>query len=199
VVLALGLALAGCSTGPHNRSVESIHQPVISHNSFALDLYGGPDGLAPGEPQRLAGWFDGMALRYGDKVSVVAPAPSSRAAVAGVAMRYGIELAADLPANAGAGLRGGAVRVVVTRAAAVVPRCPDWSSNGETNFRNANSSNFGCATNGTLAAMVANPDDLLHGNAAPDLKTTTASDKAIDAYRTAKPTGTGGLAKSNGN
>src|SRR3546814_2517410 len=52
------------------------------------------------------------------------------------------------------------LRVVVTRASAFVPGCPDWSTKSSINFNNATSSNYGCATNSNLAAMVADPNDL---------------------------------------
>ena len=55
------------------------------------------------------------------------------------------------------------------------------------------SSNFGCGVNGNLAAMIANPEDLVRGQTTDsDLRTTT-SNRAIQAYREQAPTGAGGL------
>ena len=54
-------------------------------------------------------------------------------------------------------------------------------------------SNFGCGVNSNLAAMVANPEDLVHGRegtASPMPRTGT---KAVNLYRTTPPTGTKGL------
>ena len=57
----------------------------------------------------------------------------------------------------------GNLRVVITRASAYVPGCPDWSSKSSINMKNATSSNYGCALNSNLAAMVADPNDLIKG------------------------------------
>ena len=49
--------LGGCS-GTKNRGLESVHQPVVSRTDYSFDVGTVPNGLAPGEEQRLAG---GMA------------------------------------------------------------------------------------------------------------------------------------------
>ena len=51
--------------------------------------------------------------------------------------------------------------------------------------------------NSILAAMVANPTDLVRGAPGADTLDPALSSKAIDAYRKAAPTGAGGL-KSEG-
>ena len=58
-------------------------------------------------------------------------------------------------------------------------------------------SNFGCAVNGNLAAMVANPEDLVHGREGSAVNDTLTATKAIDAYRKAEPTGNKGLIEIN--
>ena len=58
----------------------------------------------------------------------------------------------------------GPVRVVVSRTRATVPNCPNWSVPSQPNYNNRSMSNFGCAVNSNLAAMVANPEDLVHGD-----------------------------------
>ena len=45
---------------------------------------------------------------------------------------------------------------------AYVPGCPDWST-ASAQAHEGQSSNYGCATMTNLAAMIANPQDLLHG------------------------------------
>ena len=85
----------------------------------------------------------------------------------------------------------GGVRVVVSRVKASVPGCPDWSRNSTFEPDNNTSSNYGCATNSSLAAMIANPEDLVHGQSDTG-HDQTRSAKAIDAFRRAVPSGTGG-------
>ncbi|WP_068090644.1 CpaD family pilus assembly protein [Novosphingobium rosa] len=193
LALTLGaLSLAGCGGTATNRLMVPQHQPVVTHASFSLDLAQGNDGLAPAEKARLSGWFDAMGLRYGDQIAIDDPAanPRTRAAVADLASAKGLMVSTQ-PPLAQAALEPGTLRIVLTRASATVPGCPDWSANSETNTMNALHPNFGCAVNSNLAAMVANPDDLLHG-AHSDSNPVATSNKAIASYRDVKPTGGGG-------
>lgn len=191
-LVAATLALAGCGGVPQNRLMTPQHQPVVTHTNFTLDLASGPDGIPPAEKARLSGWFDAMGLRYGDQIAIDDPLASekTRAAVADLAAAKGL-IVSKQPALAQAGLEPGTVRIALTRASATVPHCPDWSANSETNSLNALHPNFGCAVNSNLAAMVANPDDLLRG-AHSDSNPVATSNKAISTYRDVKPTGGGG-------
>lgn len=75
---------------------------------------------------------------------------------------------------------------VVGANSAYVPGCPDWSTS-LAQAHEGNSSNFGCATMTNLAAMIANPQDLLHGQDASTGSGDVAV-KAIKAWREAAPT-----------
>src|SRR3546814_11094827 len=88
----------------------------------------------------------------------------------------------------------GYLRVVVTRASASVPGCPNWDSKSSLNPVNATSSNYGCATNGNLAAMVADPNDLIKGTRDTGHDPLAAT-RAIQTYRTKPQTGAEGLSK----
>jgi pilus assembly protein CpaD len=180
-----------------NTQLESVHQPVVSRTNYALDVATNPGGLSLPESRRLAGWFEAMDLRYGDRISIDDPLSSgaTRAAVEAVAGRFGLLVSDTAPVTPGA-VNPGTVRVVVTRSSATVPGCPDWSAKSDTNFKNATSSNYGCASNANLAAMVADPEHLLKGANGTGRTVVMSSNKAIDSYREAKPTGEGGL-KSN--
>lgn len=190
--LGAGLALAGCGGIPQNRSMYSEHQPVVETMNYSLDLAAGSGGLAYGEQQRLAGWLEAMKLKYGDKIYVDDPAgnAATRDAVGAVASRQGILISEQAPITEGA-IQPGTVRVVLTRTRASVPSCPNWSSNSDFNPSNGLSSNYGCATNSNIAAMVANPEDLLHGAETTGDTVLMTSTKAIEAYRKATTTGKG--------
>ena len=54
-------------------------------------------------------------------------------------------------------------------------------------------SNFGCGVNTNLAAMVANPEDLVHGREGNGVGDPMTGAKAVDVYRSTPPTGTKGL------
>lgn len=184
--------LGGCGT--LNRGVESIKQPVVTRTDYTFDAQVTRDGLAPGEADRVAGWLGALKLRYGDRIAVDDPNPyggAARTQVAGIVNRYGLFIDDRAPVTAGQ-IAPGTVRVVVSRASASVPGCPDFSRNGNAEFEGSATSNFGCATNANLAAMVANPLDLVRGQEASDTTDVQTVGRAVGAYRRAAPTGAGG-------
>jgi pilus assembly protein CpaD len=194
LALSLGFALAGCGGIATNKSLESIHQPVVERVNYTVDVATGPGGLSYPEQRRLAGWFEAMDLRYGDRVAIDDPLKSeaTRASVEALAARYGLLVSDEAPATQGY-VNAGTARVVVTRAKATVPGCPDWSANNDFNPHNASSSNYGCATNANIAAMVADPEHLLKGAEGRGETVVMSSSKAISAFRDQKPTGSGQL------
>ena len=198
LALAFGLSLPGCAGIATNRSLDSLHQPLVQRTNYTLDLASGPSGLTLAEQRRLAGWFEAMDLRYGDKVSVDDPLLSSatRAAVESVAGRHGLLVGNEVPVTAGV-LPAGTVRVVVSRTTASVPGCPDWSTKSDFNFNNATSAGYGCAVNSNLASMVADPEHLIRGASSTGETVVMSSTKAITSYREAKPTGEGGLKQTS--
>ena len=54
-------------------------------------------------------------------------------------------------------------------------------------------SNYGCGVNSNLAAMIANPQDLVFGREGSGVGDNVTSSRAVDLYRKAVPTGQGGL------
>ena len=195
LTLTLAVGLSGCAT---NRGLESLNQPVVSRANYTLDVasYGG--GLPLPEQRRLAGWFDTLDLRYGDRIAVDDPGASgaTREAVAAIAARYGLLVGEDAPVTTGQ-IAPGTVRIVVTRSSATVPNCPNWSAKSDTNLNNATYSNYGCAVNSNLASMVADPEHLLHGAKGTGETVVMSASKAIDSYRVAPPTGEKGLKQSS--
>ncbi|MXP25726.1 pilus assembly protein CpaD [Altererythrobacter indicus] len=183
--LALGLALAACGTAQENRSLYSVKQPVVQRANYAIDLRRNGNGLPEQEQQRLAGWFAAMELGYGDRISVTDPAGGGRVAsdVAQLAARYGLQLSPPSPADLQP-VEPGLVRVTLARSTASVPGCPDWQESYSTHFGNETANNFGCATNANLAAMVADPEDLVRGASDTGSTQIMTSNKAIEAYRT---------------
>jgi pilus assembly protein CpaD len=198
LALSLGLTLAGCGGIATNASLDSIHQPVVEHVNYTLDVTTGPGGLSYPEQRRLAGWLDTMDLHYGDRISIDDPLASedTRAAVEALAARHGILVSDGAPTTPG-GLSAGTARIIITRAKASVPGCPDWSSHNDFNPNNATSSNFGCAVNSNLAAMVADPEHLIRGATGGSDTTVMSANKAISSYREQKPTGEKGLKETS--
>lgn len=196
--LALSVSLSGCGgmlNGDTNRSLDSVHQPVVSQDHFIMDVATSGGTLPAAEQQRLSDWFRAMSVGYGDRIAIDDPSPyGNRAAyetVAALVARHGMTMADAAPITAGT-VPAGYFRVVITRSQAYVPGCPDWSSKSATDFSSATGSNYGCAVNSSLAAMVADPQDLVKGTDGA-LSDPVSASKAIKAYREAEPTGKRGL------
>lgn len=186
-LLALSTALAACQTTPGgdlaDRGVASVNVPVVTTADYVFDAAAPGGALAPGESDRLDGWFQGLGLGYGDTIYVDgASSPAARAQVARVAGEYGLLVSDGAPVTAGA-VQPGSVRVVVSRRRAEVPGCPNWTRPSEPDFQNRSMSNYGCSYNTNLAAMVANPEDLLHGREGSAAVDAATGAKAIQMYR----------------
>jgi pilus assembly protein CpaD len=192
--IALSLGLTACGDHPDNRSLYSVKQPVVERANYTIDLNSGAGGLPVPEQQRLAEWFEAMDLRFGDRVAIDGTVASDavREDVAALTARHGLLLSEGAPVTDGF-VDPGKVRVVVTRSRAHVPGCPDWSDRFASNTENATSDGYGCAINGNLAAMVADPQHLLHGAEGTGETVVMSSTKAIQTYRAQEPTGKGGL------
>ena len=198
LALSLGLALGACGGMPTNKSLYSVKQPVVERSNYTFDVQSSQSGLSIADQQRLDGWFEAIELGYGDRVSIDDPLASKAVhdAVSELAGRHGVLLSKEAPVTVGSSQPGYA-RVVVTRSTASVPGCPDWSASSDMNYNNATSPNYGCATNSNLAAMVANPEDLIEGQKGTGETVIMSSSKAINAFREQAPTGTQGLASNN--
>jgi pilus assembly protein CpaD len=202
-LLTAGLMLSGCahdllgSDDPaydSNNTVYSENQPVVEYTDFALDLSTNGDSVPGNELARLDGWFAGLQLRYGDTISVADSFHSAgvRADVSRVAADYGILVSDDVPPTAGE-VQPGSARVIVSRATASVPNCPNWRQSKLSGAPISTESNFGCAINSNLAAMIANPNDLVIGREGSGTRDAATASKAIKTYRDSEPSGKGGI------
>ena len=200
-LIAVGLGAGGCALAPNemhagnNPSVYSLHQPVVQRTDFVFDVEASPQGVPTAELARLDGWFSSIDLRYGDRIAIDAPHgydyPAARADVARVAGKYGLLLAETAPVTTGV-VQPGTVRIVASRATASVPGCPLWDDPGVV-ATTATATNYGCALNSNVAAMVANPDDLVLGQGGSVEGSARTASRAIRTYREGQPTGREGL------
>ncbi|HZU45828.1 MAG TPA: CpaD family pilus assembly lipoprotein [Mycobacterium sp.] len=198
LLLIASAALAGCSYHASqgdlaDRGVEPVNVPVVTRADYVFDAAAPGGSLAPAEKARLDAWFHGLDLGYGDSIYVDAPyADAARYEVAQVAGNYGMMVQPGAPVTAGT-VAPGSVRVIVSRTRAEVPGCPNWSVPSQPNFNNRTMSNFGCGVNSNIAAMVANPEDLVHGREGTEVGNNQAATKAIMLYKSTPPTGSKGL------
>jgi pilus assembly protein CpaD len=111
-----------------------------------------------------------------------------------------IAIVALLPlAGCAAGERGlvSPHQPIVSAAGATVPNCPNWSDK-DLPESEGQSSNYGCATALNLAAMIADPNDLIRGRT----DTTTGADpsiatRALKVWRESGQTGRQGVEKTS--
>ena len=194
LLIALGSSLAACNTPDMpEKGLAAVNVPVVTSADYVFDA-AAPDGaLAPGESERLSGWLQGLGLGYGDTIYVDGPgADAARGQVAAIADQYGMTVSPGAPVTAGL-IQPGTVRVVVSRRRAEVPGCPNWSIPSQPNYDNRNMSNYGCGVTSNLAAMVANPEDLVHGRDGSGVGDTRTASKAVILYRSQQPSGAKGL------
>ncbi len=195
IIAAAASTLSACGgTGSTNRSLDSIHQPVVRNSIFTFDVSTLGGELPPSEEARLSGWLDAMGASYGDRIAVEDPSMYGKgqatARIRAMVERRGLLLSDAVPVTAGM-VPSGYLRVTITRATAHVPGCPNWDSKSDTNMRNVTSSNYGCATNSNLAAMIADPNDLIKG--ANDQRTDPSSAaRPVRVFREREPTGKAG-------
>lgn len=188
IAAVFSVTLAGCaanSLGTTNTSMYSVHQPVVERTTYEIDIASNGTSIDAVEQVRLADWFDALQLGYGDRVAIDYgtgySSKSATATVAKIAAERGILLQDVAPVTPGQ-VAPGSLRVVVTQSKASVPSCPDWSTDHDRNYNASNHSNFGCATNSNLAAMVADPEDLVGGRKNQKLDSNSGK-KAVDTYR----------------
>jgi pilus assembly protein CpaD len=200
-VATLAAAVSGCASiggVGDNATIYSANQPVVKRSNYAIDVnVDNYQGLAPAETQRVSEWFDALKLGFGDKIAAdygdAGKNFAVQKALVDLAAQHGMQVVETAPVTAG-NIPYGTARIVVTRSEASVPNCPNWTKSTESNYNSSNHPNYGCATNSNLAAMVADPEDLVRGR-----ESTIRNDNGAGRYlgraqgtasEAASPTGT---------
>ena len=176
--------------GPE-RGLDSINQPVVERRDFALELDSSGGRLNALERGRLRDWFKTIDLNYGDRIFVEDGSGETATGqdVARVAAEFGMLVNEGAPVTAGR-VGPGTARVIVSRSIASVPGCPVPEGGTSASLT---SPNYGCAVNSNFAAMVADPQDLVLGQAGSMTGDNTTATKAIRVYRETAPSGAKGL------
>ena len=104
ILVLASAAASGCSYTPHDlpdRGLAAVNVPVVTSADYVFDASAPGGALAPGEGERLNGWFQGLGLGYGDIVYVDgAYADRAQVQVAQVAGRYGMVVTPGAPVTA---------------------------------------------------------------------------------------------------
>jgi len=173
LALAGGFAavLAGCTTtGPKEpldgvRTTEAPNAIEVSVTQRTLAVHFDPGETAPRAKDLEAlnvllashDIAQGDAVRIERATSVLADARAR--GLAGALARQGVRPTVAAPGGA----PEGELRLVVEHASATAPNCPNWTKPPGNDSANTLPSDFGCASAIDLAAMVADPRDLVEG------------------------------------
>jgi len=187
------LALAGCGNGnvrPDAREVHAIH---VEMRPVELVLMPGLDGaLSPADSKRVKDFVDAWRDRGRGPLRVAMSARLSQRAqdrllgdLKGLVKRRGADAKAVMPVAAFADTAG--VSITFDDFVAVAPVCAGESVSMSSRGANVASPEFGCATQRNIAAMVANPADLIDPAASGDASAARGA-LVIQNHRLGKPT-----------
>jgi len=188
ILLPAFALLAGCADYVTQWSPEDAPKTVevdISRRTYEARFQPGSTSLGAAEAARLAPFVADGGILPEDRIAIAEADSSGKAAE----QRRNALLKALRSQGVGASVsvaqspKVGRDRIVLEIEHAVVtpPNCPNWSK-PPIDYSGQVSSNFGCATTTNLAAMVADPADLLRGNPAgrPDAGMAAG---AVQGYR----------------
>ena len=170
---------AGCSTistsdpDPVAFDYRRRHPIMISEEPEVLDIPVGMNG--PALSREIEGairnYVGGYRSDGTGAITIQVPTASANQVAAtstGHAVHYALVRAGVphghivvAPYYAGNHARAASLRLSYLRVKAVTPKCGLWPEDGPNTLRNENYHNFGCAYQQNLAAMVANPADLV--------------------------------------
>lgn len=179
VVPMLALSISGCSQGPRMQAPFTLSDPSQRHpiqvgqGEAALDLSVSRNarGLNNGQWGRLYRYLAGYQERGSGGLVVRTPSGSANQAAAKRAyqdIRHAMRRAGISPRDVKVQPYyakydpAAPVRLSFVEYRAKGPDCPDWSENLARDPQNLPSPNMGCATQKNLAAMIADPQDLLY-------------------------------------
>lgn len=161
------LALAGCRQNTGNPSLNIQYAPRIATEEITYDMrFNIKNDMTALQIRTHEAFLRSLGLRYGDRIFIDDPEPNGardrRAAVSALLAKFGLIPETEAVVTTGF-IAPNAVRIVVRRAKASVNNCPSWSDSTSINKGMNMMNNTGCASASNLAAMVADPNDLVDG------------------------------------
>lgn len=171
IALAAAMALGACEMASNDRlastDVAARHPIMVTSQTVRLPVFVAGGALPAPDAERLAGFVDEFLRAGGGVLEIAAPQAAGReqaiaqaSVVREAALKRGVRpdevqmRLSDEPA-------GAPLIVSYERYVAHAPACGDLSQNDAANDRNLAHPNFGCANQSNIAAMVANPADLV--------------------------------------
>jgi pilus assembly protein CpaD len=165
----MALVLAGCAATPAPKPIRApiateapndiqVRKVTVTH---AVRLAEGEASPRAAETADLADFLRSAGAARGTPVQVQITAGDEGRAAPTIASLYALGLRPKL--GSGVGLAPGELRLTIETVEARAPACPNWSQPPGNDAANIVHSDFGCASAANLAAMVADPRDLLVG------------------------------------
>ena len=178
-VLVVATSAGGCWKSPRFKAPFTLANPnerhpiAVRQGEVTLDLaiYHGASGLNESQKGQLYGFLRDYKSQSAERLLIRAPSGGANETaslhaydeVRKAMRRAGIDLAAvALEPYFAKGDPAAPLRLSYLQFVADPPDCPDWSENIGRDPQNMPSPNMGCATQRNFAAMVANPEDLVH-------------------------------------
>lgn len=204
-VVAAVLLLSACKTSryeivgaiPDDYRIN--HPIIVAENLVTLDVPVGADTpyLTADASSNIMAFADSFRQSGAAAIAIVAPSGSDNEAVAAgmarqvarVLVDVGIpETAIDRRSYAAEpGETEAPLRLAFPRIEAKTAPCGPWQDDMGNTFENRHYSSFGCASQANLAAMVANPMDLVHPRRVAPADAARRS-AVLNNYRTGAPT-----------
>lgn len=170
---ALATGCAGAWNGPDQALTVAEEHPISVDSqvvALTLDIAGSRNGLTALDKARLRAFADSYLNSGHGLIAISAPSGTSAdatgealaASARDFLVQTGVDatMFADSVYSAGDD-RGGAVVLSYAHYVATPSACGNWSGMKGRDFANLRSPNFGCASQNNLAAMVADPRDLM--------------------------------------
>jgi pilus assembly protein CpaD len=178
-VILIATSAGGCWRSPRFQAPFTLANPserhpiAVQQGEMTLDLavYPGSSGLNESQKDKVYVFLRDYKSQRSERLLIRAPSggPNETAAmraynqVRKALSSVGIDpRSVALEPYFGNGDPAAPLRLSYLQFVAVPPDCPDWSENIGRDFQNMPWPDKGCATQRNLAAMVANPEDLLH-------------------------------------
>jgi pilus assembly protein CpaD len=178
-VLVVATSAGGCWQSPRFKSPFTLANPnerhpiAVRQGEVTLDLavFPGSAGLNESQKNQVQNFLADYKSQSSDRLLIRAPSggPNETAAMRAYdQLRRALRNAGIDPRSValepyfGNGDPAAPLRLSYLQFVAEAPDCPDWSENIGRDPQNMPWPNMGCATQRNFAAMVANPEDLLH-------------------------------------
>jgi pilus biogenesis lipoprotein CpaD len=161
--------------------------------SHDVNFSGGKSIPTDPEFDRLDAFVQSIQMGYGDQITLRGSAPERREVLAAYIQRLGLPVSVKTIPGGKAEVAANKVSVQVERHVVTPPSCPNWSNFHGKEERNTPGSNYGCAVDASLGYTIANPRDLVEGQApGPALgKPVIEAQRRYQAGRVTPPTATG--------